>query len=43
MDIDQIISLLSALGDFGNLLTGFGDAASGLVELGGSVASLSAE
>lgn len=43
MDIDQFTALLSAFGDFGKLLTGFGDAASGSVELGGSISSLSAE
>ncbi|WP_430333123.1 hypothetical protein [Rhodococcus sp. ACT016] len=41
MDIDQIVSLLTALGDFGNLLSGAGDLLSGLVEFGGSVAALS--
>ncbi|GAA4485629.1 hypothetical protein GCM10023094_40750 [Rhodococcus olei] len=43
MDLDQIIGLLTALGDFGNLLSGAGDLLSGVVEFGGSVASLSAE
>lgn len=43
MDLDQIIGLLTALGDFGNLLGGAGDLLGGVVEFGGSVASLSAE
>ncbi|MFF0814993.1 hypothetical protein ACFYVR_07540 [Rhodococcus sp. NPDC003318] len=37
MDIDQIIGLLTALGDFGNLLSGAGDFLSGIVSFGGSV------
>ncbi|MGW0045407.1 hypothetical protein [Rhodococcus sp. NPDC003348] len=41
MDFDQIIELLSALGDFGDLLSGAGDLLSGVVEFGGSVSSLS--
>ncbi|MGW4479524.1 hypothetical protein [Rhodococcus triatomae] len=40
MDFDQAIELLTALGDFGNLLTGVGDALSGIVEFGGSVESV---
>ncbi|WP_430331520.1 hypothetical protein [Rhodococcus sp. ACT016] len=40
MDLDQIIALLSALGDFGNLLSGIGAALSGVVEFGGSVSQV---
>ncbi|CRK52267.1 hypothetical protein RHCRD62_40154 [Rhodococcus sp. RD6.2] len=40
MDFDQAIELLTALGDFGNLLTGVGDALVGVVEFGGSVEKL---
>lgn len=35
MDFDQAIELLTALGDFGNLLTGMGDLAGGVVGLAG--------
>ncbi|MDH6679138.1 hypothetical protein M2284_003354 [Rhodococcus sp. LBL1] len=42
MDFDQIISLLTALGDFGNLLTGVGDALNGIVAFGGSVSKAAA-
>jgi len=40
MDLDQFIALASALGDFGNLLSGVGTALSGIVVFGGSVAQV---
>lgn len=42
MDFDQIVSLLTALGDFGNLLSGAGDILNGLVAFGGSVSQAAA-
>ena len=39
---EQAISLMNALGDVGNLLTGAGDLLSGIVEFGGSVSNLAA-
>ncbi|SDE28667.1 hypothetical protein [Rhodococcus tukisamuensis] len=36
MEFDQFISLLSALGDFGALLSGAGDVMSGSASLAGS-------
>ncbi|WP_277750156.1 hypothetical protein [Prescottella agglutinans] len=40
MDFDQIIALLTALGDFGDLLSGVGDALNGIVAFGGSVSKV---
>lgn len=41
MDIDQIIEVLTTLGDYGTLLSGIGDALSGFVDFVGSVQGLS--